>query len=56
MQLHMSKCAILGGGVGAGTAAQEFVEQGIKPGQPAIVSADHTLPYERPPHPKNSPQ
>jgi NADPH-dependent 2,4-dienoyl-CoA reductase/sulfur reductase-like enzyme len=45
----MSEYAILGGGVGAGYAAQEFVAQGIEPGQLAIISADDTLPYERPP-------
>lgn len=49
MQLHMSEYTVLGGGVGAGYAAQEFVAQGIEPGQLAIVSADDTLPYERPP-------
>jgi NADPH-dependent 2,4-dienoyl-CoA reductase/sulfur reductase-like enzyme len=40
---------ILGGGVVAGYAAQAFVEAGIEPGELAIVSADNTLPYERPP-------
>jgi NADPH-dependent 2,4-dienoyl-CoA reductase/sulfur reductase-like enzyme len=48
MQLHMSDYVVLGGGVGAGYAAQEFVEQGIEPGQLAIISADDTLPYDRP--------
>ncbi len=48
MQLHKSEYVILGGGVGAGYAAQEFVEQGIEPGQLAIISADDTLPYDRP--------
>ncbi|NDJ78513.1 MAG: oxidoreductase [Chloroflexi bacterium] len=49
MQLHMYEYVILGGGVVAGYAAQEFVEQGIEPGQLAIISADDMLPYERPP-------
>jgi len=40
---------ILGGGMVAGYAAKELVERGLKPGELAIVSADDTLPYERPP-------
>jgi NADPH-dependent 2,4-dienoyl-CoA reductase/sulfur reductase-like enzyme len=48
MQHHSFQYVILGGGVGAGYAAQEFAEQGIEPGQLAIVSADDTLPYDRP--------
>ena len=40
---------IIGGGVAAGYAAQEFVEQGVSPGELGILSADHTLPYDRPP-------
>ncbi len=40
---------ILGGGMVAGYAAKEFVAGGVKPGELAIVSAEHTLPYERPP-------
>lgn len=40
---------VLGGGMVAGYAAKEAVEGGLKPGQFAIVSADHALPYERPP-------
>lgn len=49
MQIHVFTYVILGGGVAAGYAAREFVAQGIEPGQLAIVSADDTLPYERPP-------
>ena len=33
----------------AGYAAKEAVESGLKAGQLGIVSADHALPYERPP-------
>ena len=40
---------ILGGGVAAGYAAQEFIEQGIEPGELRIISADERLPYDRPP-------
>jgi NADPH-dependent 2,4-dienoyl-CoA reductase/sulfur reductase-like enzyme len=40
---------ILGGGVVAGYAAKEFVAQSGKKGGLAIVTADNTLPYERPP-------
>jgi NADPH-dependent 2,4-dienoyl-CoA reductase/sulfur reductase-like enzyme len=40
---------ILGGGVAAGYAAREFVEQGVSPGQLGLLTADSALPYERPP-------
>jgi len=40
---------ILGGGVVAGYAAQEFARCGIPPGELCIVSAEKTLPYDRPP-------
>jgi NADPH-dependent 2,4-dienoyl-CoA reductase/sulfur reductase-like enzyme len=40
---------ILGGGMVAGYCAKEYVEQGGKAGELAIVSADDALPYERPP-------
>jgi NADPH-dependent 2,4-dienoyl-CoA reductase/sulfur reductase-like enzyme len=40
---------ILGGGLVAGYAAQEFVKQGVAPGKLCILSAEKTLPYERPP-------
>jgi NAD(P)H-nitrite reductase large subunit len=40
---------ILGGGVVAGYAAKEFVAQGGKKGELAIVTAEGALPYERPP-------
>jgi len=40
---------ILGGGVAAGHAAREFVKRGVKPGQLALVSAEASFCYERPP-------
>ncbi len=40
---------ILGGGVVAGYAAQEFAHCGIPAGELCIVSAEKTLPYDRPP-------
>ena len=40
---------ILGGGVVAGYATKEFVAQGGKKGELAIVTAEAALPYERPP-------
>ncbi len=41
--------AILGGGMVAGYAAKQLVELGLKPGDLAILSADTSVPYERPP-------
>jgi NADPH-dependent 2,4-dienoyl-CoA reductase/sulfur reductase-like enzyme len=43
------KHLILGGGMVAGYCAKEYVENGGKAGDLAIVSADDALPYERPP-------
>lgn len=43
------KYVILGGGLAAGYAAQEFAASGVEPGMVCIVSDEHTLPYERPP-------
>ena len=40
---------ILGGGLSAGYAAQAFAEKGINAGELLILSAEETLPYERPP-------
>lgn len=40
---------ILGGGVVAGYTVRELVEQGIEPGQVKIITAENSLPYERPP-------
>jgi 3-phenylpropionate/trans-cinnamate dioxygenase ferredoxin reductase subunit len=47
--LNKSKFVILGGGMVAGYAAKQLVEFGLKPGQLTIVSADSSIPYERPP-------
>jgi NADPH-dependent 2,4-dienoyl-CoA reductase/sulfur reductase-like enzyme len=40
---------IAGGGMVAGYAAKEMAERGLKAGELCIVSADDSLPYERPP-------
>jgi NADPH-dependent 2,4-dienoyl-CoA reductase/sulfur reductase-like enzyme len=40
---------ILGGGVVAGNAAKEFVAQGGKKGELAIITAENAFPYDRPP-------
>lgn len=48
MQQKKYRYVILGGGVVAGYAAQEFGELGIGRDELAIVSADSSLPYERP--------
>src|ERR1700693_5152441 len=47
--MKSSPIVILGGGVVAGYAAKEFVAQGGKKGELAIVTAENALPYERPP-------
>ena len=47
--MQSSKYIILGGGMVAGYAAKEMIERGLRLGQLAIVSADNTVPYERPP-------
>ena len=44
-----SRFSILGGGMVAGYAAKELVALGLKPGELAILSADTSIPYERPP-------
>ena len=43
------KYLMLGGGIVAGYCAKHFVQDGGKTGEFAILSADHALPYERPP-------
>ena len=40
---------VLGGGMVAGYAAKQFVDNGLRRGELGIVSADNALPYERPP-------
>jgi NADPH-dependent 2,4-dienoyl-CoA reductase/sulfur reductase-like enzyme len=47
--MNGSKFVILGGGMVAGYAAKQLVELGLKPGELAILSADNSVPYERPP-------
>ncbi len=47
--MNQSKFTILGGGMVAGYAAKELVERGLKPGELTILSADTSIPYERPP-------
>lgn len=47
--MKQSNIVILGGGMVAGYAAKEFVERGLPKGDLAILSADHAVPYERPP-------
>src|SRR6266849_9996987 len=44
-----SKFVILGGGMVGGYAAKELVERGLKAGELTILSADTSVPYERPP-------
>ncbi|CAD7705019.1 unnamed protein product [Ostreobium quekettii] len=42
------KYVILGGGVGAGYAAHEFVRRGLAPGDLCIISSEAVVAYERP--------
>ena len=44
-----SRFVILGGGMVAGYAAKQLVELGLKSGELIILSADTSIPYERPP-------
>jgi NADPH-dependent 2,4-dienoyl-CoA reductase/sulfur reductase-like enzyme len=44
-----SKFVILGGGMVAGYAAKQLVELGLNQGELVIISADTSVPYERPP-------
>jgi NADPH-dependent 2,4-dienoyl-CoA reductase/sulfur reductase-like enzyme len=44
-----SKYLIFGGGMVAGYAARQFAELGLRPGDLTILSADTSVPYERPP-------
>src|SRR5437879_2483651 len=47
--MDAAKFVILGCGMVAGYAAKQMVELGLKPGELAILSADNSVPYERPP-------
>lgn len=47
--MKSTKYLILGGGMVAGYAAKQLVEGGLKPNELTIVSADSSIPYERPP-------
>src|ERR1700688_2115963 len=47
--MQRSKYVIAGGGMVAGYAAKELVERGLKTGELTILSADTSVPYERPP-------
>ena len=47
--MNESRFVILGGGMVAGYAAKQLVELGLKPGDLTILSADTSIPYERPP-------
>src|SRR5262245_37351174 len=44
-----ARFVIAGGGMVAGYAAKQLVESGMQPGSLAILSADTSVPYERPP-------
>jgi NADPH-dependent 2,4-dienoyl-CoA reductase/sulfur reductase-like enzyme len=47
--MNQTNIVILGGGMVAGYAAKQLAELGLPKGELAIVSADNTVPYERPP-------
>ncbi len=47
--MKRSKYVLLGGGMVAGYAAKELVERELKAGELTILSADNSIPYERPP-------
>jgi NADPH-dependent 2,4-dienoyl-CoA reductase/sulfur reductase-like enzyme len=47
--MNGSKYVIVGGGMVAGYAAKQFIELGLKSGELAVLSADTSVPYERPP-------
>src|SRR4029078_2399407 len=47
--MDRSKIVIVGGGMVAGYAAKQLVEAGMPSGELAILSADSSVPYERPP-------
>jgi len=47
--VNQARYVIFGGGMVAGYAATEMVDAGLKAGELAILSADTSVPYERPP-------
>ena len=47
--MNGARFVIVGGGMVAGYAVKQLVELGLKPGELAILSADTSAPYERPP-------
>ncbi len=47
--MNASKFVILGGGMVAGYAAKQLVELGLPAGELTILTADNSVPYERPP-------
>ncbi len=47
--MNESKFVIAGGGMVAGYAAKQFAELGVKSGELTILSAETSVPYERPP-------
>jgi NADPH-dependent 2,4-dienoyl-CoA reductase/sulfur reductase-like enzyme len=47
--MNEARFVILGGGMVAGYAAKQMVGSGLKPKELAILSADTSIPYERPP-------
>jgi NADPH-dependent 2,4-dienoyl-CoA reductase/sulfur reductase-like enzyme len=47
--MNQAKYVIAGGGMVAGYAAKQLVELGLAKGELAILSADTSIPYERPP-------
>src|SRR5438128_2409925 len=47
--MNEAKFVIAGGGMVAGYVAKQLVELGLKSGDLAILSADTSVPYERPP-------
>ncbi|KAG0602818.1 hypothetical protein M758_10G043500 [Ceratodon purpureus] len=48
MAAILRKYVVVGGGVGGGYAAREFVKLGLQPGELTIFSGEQAAPYERP--------
>lgn len=53
--VHSFKYIIIGGGVSAGYAAREFVNQGVNLRELTIISKEAVAPYERPESPAKLP-